>query len=178
MSIKKKLGGAILTTALGATLIGGGTFALFHSSAENAGNTFTAGTLKISDITGGAVFKDSVNIGNLAPGDKDTKTLTIQNDGNLDAWVKIDSFTTNADNNPNNNIGDLFEGAHKVKVTYDSAPVLVPAHSAHKFNVAYNFPVIAGDEYQGKTGQVTFNVKAVQARNNTNNADNGPVSWQ
>lgn len=178
MSIKKKLGGAILTTALGATLIGGGTFALFHSTAENTGNTFTAGTLKISDVTGGAVFKDSVNIGNLVPGDKDQKTLTIQNDGNLDAWVKIDAVTTDADNIANNNIGDLFEGANKVQISYDTASVLIPANSTYTFNTKFEFPKVAGDEYQGKSGTATFNVKAVQARNNTNNANNGPISWQ
>lgn len=178
MSIKKKFAGAILTTALGATLIGGGTFALFHATAENTGNTFTAGTLTINDVTGGAVFKDSMNITNLAPGDQDEKTLKIQNTGNLDAWVKIDSIVTNADNIPNNNVGDLFEGDNKVQVTYDSAPILIHPSETHEFKVRYNFPAAAGDEYQGKTGTFTLNVKAVQARNNYNSTNDGPESWQ
>ncbi|MBM7654816.1 TasA family protein [Neobacillus cucumis] len=178
MGIKQKFGGAVLTSVLGAALIGGGTFALFSSTTSNAGNTFTAGLLKVDDVTGGAVLKDSVNIGNLAPGDKDTKELTIKNTGNLDAWVKIDSYSTDADDIVNNNIGDIFEGTNSVKLTFDSAPILIPAGETHSFKIGYNFPSSAGNEYQGKSGKVTFSVKAVQARNNTNNDQNGPVSWQ
>ncbi|MBT2656297.1 hypothetical protein J7E81_13845 [Bacillus sp. ISL-18] len=182
MSIRQKIGGAILTTALGAALIGGGTFALFSSTTENTGNTFTAGTLSINDVTGGAVFKDNVNIRNLAPGDHDTKVLTIKNTGNLDAWVKIDSLITNADHIANNGIGDLFEGDKSVQFTFDSAAILIPEGESHSFNVDFEFPASAGNEYQGKTGNVTLSVKAVQARNNTEyDSDNnqmGPISWQ
>lgn len=169
LGLKSKFGMALASTALGAALIGGGTFALFTSEATNAGNTFTAGTLTIADVTGGAAFATSVNLANLAPGDHDSKTLTIENTGSLDAWVKIDSVTKT---------GDLFGGATPVDITYDQGAVLVPAHTSKAFNVGYSFPLEADNSYQGDTGSVTFNVKAVQARNNTNDAGTAPNAWE
>jgi spore coat-associated protein N len=175
MGIKKQLAGAVLAAGVGVAAISGGTFALFTSSASNTGNTFTAGTLTIADVTGGAAFATSTHIGNLAPGDSDSKTLTINNTGSLHAWVKIDSATKT---------GDLFGGTHPVNVTYDTAPVLIPAGGSYTFNVGYNFSIDAGNEYQGDTGSVTFNVVAVQSKNNgdvNNNgvADSGdaPLQW-
>jgi spore coat-associated protein N len=175
MGIKKQLAGAVLAAGVGIAAISGGTFALFTANASNSGNTFTAGTITIADATGGAAFATSQHIGNLAPGDSDSKTLTINNTGSLHAWVKIDSATKT---------GDLFGGANPVSVTYDTAPVLIPAGGSYTFNVGYSFPLAAGNEYQGDTGSVTFNVVAVQSKNNGDVNNNGvvdtgdaPVSW-
>ncbi|RFU65365.1 TasA family protein [Peribacillus glennii] len=177
MSIKKKIGGALLGTAMGAALIGGGTFALFTAEASNSGNTFTAGTVKINDISGGAVLSTTANIGNLAPGDTDNATLTIENKGTLDAWVKLDNYTTNANATFKDGTGDLFEGSTPVTITHDQGAVKVPKNGTATFNVAYSFPKAANNDYQAATGTVTFNVKAVQARNNTKTDDSGPKSW-
>ncbi|WP_066315650.1 TasA family protein [Bacillus sp. FJAT-29814] len=177
MSLKKKMGAALFTTAMGAALIGGGTFALFTNEATNAGNTFTAGKVIISDATGGAALSTTSFISNLAPGDTENATVTVKNDGNLDAWVKIEGVTTNKDDIANNGVGDLFEGANPLQITHQATPVLIPHGESRTLTVGYNFPREAGNEYQGDTGSVTFNLKAVQSRNNTLGDNSGPVSW-
>jgi spore coat-associated protein N len=175
MNIRKQLLGAAMATAIGAAAIGGGTYALFTDSAANAGNTFTAGTVNIEDVTGGAALSTTTFISNLAPGDSETATLTVENQGSLNAWVQIDEAVTS---------GDLFGGTTPVTISYDGDAVLIPAGESYTFNVGYSFPLAAGNEYQGDQGEVTFNINAVQSRNNgdLNNdgvADPGeaPVSW-
>ncbi|GHH98290.1 TasA family protein [Neobacillus kokaensis] len=172
MSIKKKIGGALLGTALGAALVGGGTFALFTSSATNEGNTATTGTMTISDITGGD-GKAAFTVTNMAPGDSGKGTVTIKNNGTLDAWVAIESAT---------DTGDL---APALNVTANSAPVLIPAKGTTTFDVNYDLPKSTGNAFQGKSAQLDVVFKAVQAKNNLNdpNGDgdtsdaNGPISW-
>lgn len=177
MSIKKKFGGAILATALGATLIGGGTFALFTSSTTNDGNTFTAGTVLVTDQSGGAIASQDVNFSNLAPGDTKTLNMTVKNDGNLDEWVKIDTAASDASRS-----GGLFGGVTPLTLTYSSDVVKLAPGETHLFTVAYNFPLAADNSYQAATGSFNVVVDAVQARNNTqydgNGNETGPTSWQ
>ncbi|MBO8157360.1 MAG: hypothetical protein H0Z32_13015 [Bacillaceae bacterium] len=168
MNLKKKLGMAIAGTALGASLVVGGTAALFTDTATNEGNTFTAGTVDIVDVTDGAVFSATQFIDNLAPGDSETATLTIKNEGSLDAWVQVYGATTS---------GDLFGGDYPVQVNYDDSIVLIPAGETATFDVDYYFPLEAGNEYQGATGNVDFQIRAVQVRNNLNDSESGPESW-
>lgn len=115
MNLKKKITMALASTALGAALVGGGTFALFTDSAANEGNTFSAGTVVIEDVTDGAALSTSSFISNLAPGDGETATLTVANEGTLDAWVRVNGFETNATEDFEDGIGDLFEGEHPRK---------------------------------------------------------------
>lgn len=175
--MKKKIALAMISTAMGAALVGAGSFALFTDSATNAGNNFTAGTVDITDVTGGAALSTTAFIGNLAPGDAENATLTIRNDGSLDAWVRISSATNNGNGNFGDGVGDLFEGPTPLTISYDGGAVLVPAGGQTTFNVGYSFPLAAGNDYQGDTGSVTFNVDAVQARNNTNVGNTGPIAW-
>jgi spore coat-associated protein N len=169
MNVKKKIGLAMATTALGATLLAGGSFALFTSSASTAGNTFTAGTLTIADFTGGAVFASSQLIGNLAPGDHEDGVLTIKNTGSLDAWVAI-SGVVKSDS-------QLFWGGNALQITYPNTVVKIAAGATASLPVSYSLPLAAGNEYQNASGTVTFNVAAVQVRNNENDAHTGPNSW-
>ena len=46
------------------------------------------------------------------------------------------------------------------------------------FEVLYEMPLAAGNEYQGKGGSVSLTIHAVQSRNNTNAAGTGPTSGQ
>jgi predicted ribosomally synthesized peptide with SipW-like signal peptide len=96
-ALKGKFGLALASTALGAALIGGGTFALFTSETSNEGNTFTAGTLEIQDVTGGSAFSLTQYFQNLAPGDSENGAIKIKNNGTLDAWVKISGVDTDGD---------------------------------------------------------------------------------
>lgn len=88
------------------TLVGGGTFALFTSSAHNSANTFTAGTLNVTperdDIpqTGPMFYTSTtsaqagvVPTGLWAPGDKHTRGLFLENTGTLTARLTSISAT-------------------------------------------------------------------------------------
>jgi spore coat-associated protein N len=172
MGIKKQFAGVVLAAGVGVAAISGGTFALFTSTATNSGNTFTAGTLTIEDLSGGPVASQAVNFSNLAPGDNGTVTMTVKNSGNLDAWVKVDNAASVA-----SQTGDLFGGTTPLAITYDADVVKVPAGGTTTFDVGYNFPLRADNSYQGDTGSFNVVVKAVQARNNTNAANTDALSW-
>lgn len=79
MSLKKKLGMAIMTGALGVGLIGGGTWAAFND-VETINNTFAAGTL---DLEIGDNSSIEMSISNLKPGDYFTRDLVLENNGSL-----------------------------------------------------------------------------------------------
>lgn len=175
MSIKKKLLMATGTMALAAMLVSAGTFALFTSEATNEGNTFTSGTVSIVDGTLGAAFNQTMYFGNLAPGDGESATVTIENDGSLDAWVRIDTANSVG-------TGDLFGGLTPLVVTLDGDVVQIPAGGSATFDVSYSFPLAADNSYQAATGSLDIEFQAVQVRNNsqdTNNdgTDDAPISW-
>jgi spore coat-associated protein N len=96
MGLKTKIGLALATTAMGATLAGAGTFALFTSTSNNNGNTFAAGTVKV-DASSGKVFAGSQYLSNMAPGDTETGTLTLTNSGSLDEWVGLEHKLSGGD---------------------------------------------------------------------------------
>lgn len=78
MSLKKKLGLGMASAALGLSLIGGGTYALFTDT-EQATASFAAGTVDLQ--LNKSVWFD---IDKLAPGDAMIRTLEIKNIGSLD----------------------------------------------------------------------------------------------
>lgn len=164
MSIKKKLLMAMGTMALGAFLIAAGTMALFTAEVSNEGNTFATGTLTIEDITGGngsAVF----TVSNIAPGDDGDGVITIANTGSLDAWVRIQDVDTD---------GYLFDGDYPIELSYNEDAIRINAGQSYNFNVSWEFPLAAGNDYQGAAGEATFNFQAVQVRNND---DVNNIEW-
>lgn len=170
MNLKKKITGAIVTTALGAALIGGGSFALFTDTAVNAGNTFTTGGVTITDVTGGPAINATMHFANLAPGDRENFKVKIQNTDTLAAWVKVsDEYGTS---------GELFAGATPLTVPKNNQVIKIEPGETKEFDFSYQFPLAAGNEYQDKTGTLDINFEAVQVKNNTNAAGNGPLSWE
>ncbi|WP_068606804.1 TasA family protein [Paenibacillus swuensis] len=164
MSLKKQLGLAMVTTALGATLVAGGSFALFTSSAQNTGNTFASGTVKVSlDKPEGTKYFD---ISNIAPGDNGSTQLTVTNGGSLELRYDLAQNLT----------GDLAWGTDGVKITIkdsagnvivpgDNNRVLAPAAS-EVLTVKWELPLAADDRYQNKTAQLGLTVNAEQTKNN------------
>jgi spore coat-associated protein N len=171
-SIKTKLGMTLAATALGITLAGAGTYALFTSTTVNSGNTFTSGQVLINDSTTGTLSSQALDFGNLAPGDHGTVSMTVKNNGTLDAWVRINTVDSDA-----SKTGGLFAGATPLQLIYAPDVINLAPGASHDFVVTYDFPLTADQTYQGAAG--TFNVKvdAVQARNNTNADQTGPVAW-
>ncbi|OCA87811.1 hypothetical protein A8F94_08180 [Bacillus sp. FJAT-27225] len=176
MSLKRKVGAALLTTAMGAALISAGTFALWTGEAPYEGSNFKPGKLEINPADGGgAAFKQAIHMENLAPGDSETVQLEVKNDGNLNAWVTFDQEQSNASIQ-----GDLFtafEGNNTpLKITYDSAVKLIKPGETATLNVTYTFPRNAPNHYQrAEYGYIDIFVKAVQSRNNGDANDNGII---
>jgi spore coat-associated protein N len=102
MSIKKKLAMGTASLAIGAALVGGGTFAYFNDVEESNGNTFAAGTIDLApDLNGSALF----NLQNKKPGDPFSGTYTVNNAGSL-AIGKV-KLTTSYTANGNGDSSDL-----------------------------------------------------------------------
>ncbi|QSO47295.1 TasA family protein [Alicyclobacillus mengziensis] len=163
MGMKSKVAMAVLSSAAGAAMIAGGTFALFTAQTSNTGNTFTAGTVAIQDYTGGPVASHTVYFNSLAPGDSGTLVMTVKNTGSLKAWVKIDSDLT-----IHSESGALFTGDYPLYMNLQSqSPVTVDPGQTVQLRVPWSFPVEAGNYYQGTHGWFNLVVDAVQYRNNT-----------
>ena len=98
MSIKKKLGMGIVAAILGASLIGGGTFAYF-SDTETSENTFAAGTLDINLKGTDDREEVDLSIDNMKPGDWKVHQIRIYNEGTLkinDVKLNVDYEVTDA----------------------------------------------------------------------------------
>jgi predicted ribosomally synthesized peptide with SipW-like signal peptide len=168
MSLKKKMGAALVTTAFGAALIGGGTFAIFTDTASNTGNTFAAGTVEVSlDKPDGTKYFD---ISNIAPGDTGSSPVTVTNSGTLE--LRYDLSETLA--------GDLAAGANGLKVTIKDAGgnVILPGTTNNRvlapgasevLTVSWTLPLVAGNEYQGDSATYGLTVNAEQTKNNPAN---------
>ncbi len=98
MGLKTKLAMAFVSSAAGAAMIAGGTFAMFTTAAQNDSNTFTAGkiTLDITDNSVGKIWGTTKSFGPLAPGDSQSnfQDVTLKNNGTIAEWVKISATET------------------------------------------------------------------------------------
>ncbi|MEH7253352.1 TasA family protein [Neobacillus niacini] len=175
MSLKRKMGAFLLTTAMGASLIGAGTFALWTSEGAFEGSNFKPGLLEINAVNGGPIFAESLHMENLAPGDSETGKVKVKNDGNLNAWVTFDQEQSNSTAQ-----GELFEEfeGHKtpLKITYDNAVKLIKPGETATLDLTYTFPRNAPNHYsRANYGYIDIYVKAVQSRNNGDANDNGVI---
>ncbi|MEM5607264.1 CalY family protein [Bacillus toyonensis] len=109
MTLKKKLGMGITSAVLGATLVGGGTFAFF-SDKEVSNNTFAAGTLDLA-LNPSTV----VNVSNLKPGDTIEKEFKLENKGSLNIKKVLLKTDYNVEDVKKDNKDDF--GKH-IKVTF------------------------------------------------------------
>jgi predicted ribosomally synthesized peptide with SipW-like signal peptide len=145
---KKKLAVLMLTgvTVLGLG-IGGATYAIFTSSAQNTNNSFTAGTVNIdiqrdlgdaipgpmfytgaSDTSGSFPYDTTKNVpdappgaeslGGLAPGDKLMRAMNIFNRGSLDVRVKQLRANVNPAGETSGAAFDQFIQKMNIKVMY------------------------------------------------------------
>ncbi len=173
--MKKHLFRSLLTVAVITLLVSGASFALFTATTSNASNTFTAGTVTFYQPE--SAF---IDIENLAPGDTGTAgTLAVTYTGSLDAWLGLDSATS----------GAIFGGATPLEVTISDGANTYLGNAADQvvglfhtgdsvtFTTSYSMPLAADNSYQSATGSVSLLVHAVQAKNNTNSENDGPISW-
>ena len=107
----KKILISLMTIAMVGALVGGGVFAYFSDVETSTGNTFTAGTLNLTDIISGTCsvpskvtvteqndgLNDNVVFTTLAPGNSGTITWVLSNSGNLAGTLTIVSTVTFSD---------------------------------------------------------------------------------
>lgn len=170
----KKIALSLVAIGLVSSLVGMASFALFSATAANQNNVFSSGT-----VTLGAPGGCANTYNNIAPGDTGTFTCSIQYTGSLDAWLGVDISAT----------GDLNSGADALTYTISDGSKGYTANAANQvvgkvssgttsnLTANWSFPITAGNSYQGKQGQLALTFHAVQAKNNTNGANNGPVAW-
>ena len=104
----KKIIGLSIAALLIIGIVGVGTFASFSDTATSTGNTWTAGTLVLSEITLGASgntaftgapiptggINGNVQFGPVVPGSSGTITWTLSNTGNVPGKLTLVSATT------------------------------------------------------------------------------------
>lgn len=173
--LAKRISVSLLVIAMVSLVVSASSFALFSAQSSNADNTFTAGTVSL----GAPIIIPEV-FDNIAPGDTGSSSYSIEYTGSLDAWIGLDTVSS----------GDLFtcdggmfyadlsDGTN----TYSANAVdqVVGEYAqGDTLNLTLNWELdlAAGNDCQGDSGTVSMMVKAVQSRNNTNNTNDGPVSW-
>lgn len=124
MSLKRKLVAGALTSALGLSLVGGGTWAAFNDVEAASGN-YEAGILDLS-VNPEIIF----DIDKLVPGDHMARDFKIINTGNLDiekVLMHTDYTVTDKDGNP---VTEDFGSQFKVRwLTSDFQPIITPLNS-------------------------------------------------
>jgi hypothetical protein len=95
MSFKKRLAlgaGAVATVGAVATLVAGVTFGLFSATTPTQSNTFSAGTVSLSQSAA-----TSCSIANIQPGDSGSCHFTVTYNGTVSAgaWLGVDLAVTN-----------------------------------------------------------------------------------
>lgn len=152
-------------------LVTGASFALFTAQTQNVNNTFSAGTVTLGSVT---AFSCGVSTDNMAPGDNGSCDVSVTYTGSLDAWI---GYTASGS-------GDLFSGSTPMSITYsgaqDGSYYIIGKKSSGETataSIGYNFPLAAGNEYQGKNGAINLSFHAVQAKNNTKADNSGPNAW-
>ena len=82
---------SILVVGVAGSVAGSGTFSAFSSTTANPGNSFTAGTVTISDNDSGSSM---LSLSNAKPGDSTTGCITTTYTGSLSANVRLYASTT------------------------------------------------------------------------------------
>ena len=172
----KRLTLGLLAVAMTSLVVTATTFALFTAQTSNQSNTFTACT-----VTLGAPTTNMTDITNIAPGDSGTSNYTVQYTGSLDAWLGLTTSLTGA--LPACDGGARFsssvtDGVNTFSINApDQTLAKVTSGQSYTLTVTWNLDINAGNDCQAKAAQISLMVKAVQAKNNTNATNTGPLSW-
>ena len=191
------VGAGVLAAGAAATLLIGTTFGFFSSSAPAESNSFTAGTVTLTDSVTG-----DCTVTNMVPGDSPTAcTLGTTYSGSVSAYLALDVLVetqagTGATNlyNPSGSHGMTVtvtdnQGTpvtYTVPTTATTCPGGAPGGSTcyeldneligtsaytsgatDTISTAITLPTSAGNGYQGGAAQVILTAHAVQSKNNT-----------
>lgn len=199
-ALTRRIALTLATTGLLGALVAGTSYAFFSSTATSQDNTFTAGTMSLTDSA------DTCTIGPMQPGDSHSCTYQVtynSNDGNLNAWIGLDVATTgtagpvvtpngsqssyggtplwsaNDANGLQLSVTDSYNNTFHLNATDQvvGSSAVAPGWT-DTFTVTGSLPDSAGNGYEGGSATVSLTAHAVQSQDNTNNAGTGPTSWQ
>jgi hypothetical protein len=193
MSIKKRLAlgaGAVATVGAVATLVAGVTFGLFSATQTGSTNTFTAGTVTLTNPV-----NVSCTVGPMAPGDSSTGytpvpagqtdpqtaacTFAVTYGGNLPAYLGVDAAVGGtslydgtgsglqfqiSDGPTSYATGGVLNGTSDLLVS--TTPDAASSSTLHTLTVNYALPTASPNSYQGKSTTLTLTIHAVQSGNN------------
>jgi spore coat-associated protein N len=168
---------AVVLAAVGITVGSGATFTA-HSA--NPANTFTAGTLTMSNSKDAAVILSS---GNMKPGDNTTGLVDIANTGTVPGTFKLSTSNVadtagllgqldlkvedcglyNDTTAPTcGTVTSVYTGKANAFTTAASLGSFA-SQAKHRYRFTVTMPTGISDTYQGKTGSVEFDWDAVSA---------------
>jgi hypothetical protein len=173
---------SVLALVLLAVGVAVGSGANFSAQSANPSNTFTAGTLTMSNSNDAAAI---LNASNWKPGDTSTGTVDIENTGSLAGTFSLSrTALSNSDgSNPLSDKIDLvvkdcgdFSGGTPTcdpgdptkysgtlsAMTSSSTLGTYAANEKHRYQFAATFNSSAGNVYQGDNSSATFTWDAVQ----------------
>lgn len=171
----KKLTLSVLAVAMVAALASAATYALFTDTTTNTNNTFSAGTVKL-----GAPTTTLANVSDVAPGDSGSATYAVKYIGSLQAWEGLNASLSGTLSTCSGNAFTLTisDGAKSYTANGAQQVVgLVNQNDSKTFTVNWSLPMSADNTCQGASATITLSVQAVQAKNNTNAGNTGPLSW-
>jgi hypothetical protein len=184
---KRLLVGASVLAGLGgaAALVAGTTFGLFSTSQTGTTNSFSSGTVTLTNPV-----SVKCTVGPMEPGDSSTGygsgsgtdsacTFTVTYTGTLGAFIGVSTTVTGTLYATGNAKSLRFKITDTASTSYtttgnintnSSSPLYVNDTLAgthqHKFTVNYELPATATNLFQGKTTTLTLTVHAVQDSNN------------
>lgn len=178
---RRRILGGLAITGAAAAGTGAGTMAYFSNTEESTGNTVSAGTLDLT--TGGDnTASTTVDIGDVAPGQSDSGSTTLANNGSIDGSIDLifgSASNSEGDNpdpepttTPNGDLGDALEVTVSVgntdvrSGTFNSvfdgseadANVALAAGSSKDLTISWTLPSGVGNEVQGDSvsGDITI----------------------
>jgi spore coat-associated protein N len=173
--LKKKVMTIFSTFLVGLMLIASGTSAIFTSHDEND-NPFTSGTV-ILELSGyDAQTNHYFDVGNMAPGDTETREISVDNTGTLDLRFNLshewdvtggilgDALTVSYykhDGYDQNN-ADIWTAIQDP----ESANIELAAGMSQLIKVEIELPIGTNDTYQGATDILNIMVSGEQTKNN------------
>ena len=166
MSVKRRLvlgAGVLATVGAAATLAAGVTFGLFSASATPEHNTFTTGTVT---MTQDATLACTVT--NAVPGDSGTCTFVATYTGTAPAFIALDTSATGALAAAG---GITFAISDHAGTNYLATGTNLyvgteTGTTVNTFTVAWTLPTASDNTFQSTSATLTLAVHAVQSANN------------
>lgn len=128
MSTRSKVLRTLVVLGILACIAGAGVFSAFSSQTENPGNVITAGTVAISNNSGGTAL---YSLTGAKPGESETSCIKVTYTGSLNATVKVYTPSTIGELGPYVNL--KIESGTQASSTYPSCTGFTPASGGTVF---------------------------------------------